>query len=189
MVIQGSKRNVDKLLRDSESRGVQPSPALLEAAARFGASPSDKSAFAAEHQLSTMGPPQQTTPQQYHATPSPAQQRVRVTEARRYAVIFSGDKLKAARVAAKLELVDPGCVVDEVDIVNHQIEQNVLRPQVVAELIHKLALQPYDALMVSCECASFSVAPGGDESDSRGQLRSKSEVWGRTPIPSDWAWY
>ena len=184
MVIQGSKRNVDKLLRDSESRGVQPSPALLEAAARFAVGPSSTSASAAEHQLSAMGQPLQQTPLQDNTTLYPAQQQVR-----RYAVIFSGDKLKAARVADKLKLVDPSSVVDEIDIVNDPIEQNVLRPQVVAELIRKLALQPYDALMISCECASFSVAPGGDESDSRGQLRSKSEVWGKTPIPSDWAWY
>jgi hypothetical protein len=184
MVIQGSKRNVNMLLRDSELRGVLPSPALLEAAARLAASPLSAGASAAEHQLSDIAQPPQQTPSQDNTTSHPAQQQVR-----RYAVVFSGSKLKAARVAAMLRIIDPGCLVDEVDIVNDQINQNVLKPHVVAKLIRELALQPYDALMISCECASFSIAPGGDESDSRGQLRSKSEVWGKTPIPPDWAWY
>ena len=125
--------------------------------------------------------------------PDPSSVRGRATQEENgpliYLLIFAGDKQRAVRVAASIRARDPHAIIIEVDILNDLNAQDVLDPVVALKLLMMLVDAKVDVMLIACDCASFSVAAGGDEQDARFQLRSKEECWGIEPVPADWKWY
>ena len=85
--------------------------------------------------------------------------------------------------------VDPVADITEIDILNDVSMQDVLKHATAETILMWLAENKFDAMLIACDCSSFTIAAGGSEQDARFQLRSKREPWGMEPFHHDWKWY
>ena len=101
--------------------------------------------------------------------------------ARVYLVVYAGVRSRPARLAAKLALADPGCVVRELDIANGT-DEDVRSVVLQAELLSQVAAHIYTAVFIAIPCSSYAIVRGI-------QLRSTDEPEGIKPIPPRWRLY
>jgi hypothetical protein len=98
-----------------------------------------------------------------------------------FCIIYAGKRTNAQRLAAKLFKQNPGCRVDEFDILNGANE-DVRNTNVQARIFAALFAREYDAVFVAIPCSSYAIVRGK-------KLRSKREPDGCSPIPKEWLHY
>ena len=193
MVVAGSLPNLERLAADAKRRRVAPSSALTAAlaAARSPALALHSPSVPAPSPLiEELGWEDDDVPGLVpSAEEEPECDSPRMPMPHRYIIVFSGSHRHTQRLATYIKALDPSGIIEEIDILNDAIFQDLLRPEVAERLLNHLVSHRYDCMVIANDCSSWTIAAGGDDAGDRPQLRSKAEIWGKTPIPDEWLWY